>query len=292
MEDYPENLRRMQKYDNEICPEQWRPTIDFVKKNGFDWLEIIKRFGIRDMYDKEGLTHSAIALKHLNMAGTKMHFEKNAYDINVLGSCMSDKEEKSLIAGQVRIDDSITGFRYLFINPRRDISHEGVKFHLADLRGKIEGIDKTKRNLDTHDKWVGYPITGAFLEVGEISLSGLEKVVKERFGYIFNRVPRTNREFIKHFLEKNCHNLQEFELLVNEYCLELERIPDNKQGKKNQEILCKSKGSGVFKEVGFYTLIGGENHKCPPLPPWLLGFDHFDNIYEIDYLGAKQPTEK
>ena len=277
---FEEELRRMEKYDSQICPEKLRPAINFCKEKGFKPIDLLAQFGERNFIPNLAL----IARAYIELANIadkhNSKLENNKF--NIVAS-----EALQLKRWGGHWQDS------KYINKYQDGSEkcEGTR----SLNDKIEGFTGFTGMYDYYRNKQQMPqlkVTGFFegdrgnCYAGTITLDGFEETTLRRFNYIFGMSPATEAQIVDTLITLNGFKKGEAEYELREE--ELKSLnPPRAATLLYKEAIGNAKEKGLFAEVKAYRLSRRQNW-FNDRDPVIIGLDQFRNRYPIIYWGGKK----
>jgi len=315
---FAEEIRRSQRYDTELCPKEWRPVIEYIKKNGWDTIEILKNFGERAFnFPVESLGLMTNAYNFVE--NTRQKLGKGREDVNLelplVRRLLDDSNLKKIQDDGLRINlfsydtfeigdyeeyvcfplpDKIQGLSFLFIafeychscnfSPSERAEHEPYEH---------DSFDRKEIDMEPYVNIWGVPEKSAelhnkreVLKIGRIELKeGLKDITKRRFVYTFGMTPATESEIINALVELNgfpTKSDKDNHKLV--YKLKerenLSKLKPTVDAFFIYHQAQEAQKHGLFSDVKVYELLG-EEIKVPD--PVIAGIDHFGNKYPLIY---------
>ncbi len=313
---FAEELRRMQNYDSEVCPERWKPAITYLKKHGWDSPELLKRFGERQfkfnskdelerlirIYNfaiknnaKYGLDGKARARVEILLED--YGFEKKEMDMlkkkSRIGGAFkyNESDEKTRFStwsgdGEIfTIDDAIKGFSVLFCSRNKPEKYEAYLF----------GIPK-EIDLRLDQVWGGTVKEPRVFLIGQVNIHELATIGNRRFMYIFGMQPAAEKDIIETLVKLNKLPAQGSGKGYNKvsYSLEEKDISQLNPPKAVSLIYDEAlaaKEQRLFADVKVFELVmKKEEIKKDPV---VIGFDHLGNMHPLIYWAgdSKKTTE-
>jgi hypothetical protein len=296
---FAEECRRMQKYDSEICPSNHQALISYVKENGCDATETLKRLGkLTWTYPKNKIinyikiVNNLLELNKTLPETERLTLKRNSYDLFLPQESHATKDLDLLVnEKKVRIKDERTclftleehleGFDLIYSDIDLPMTFVASRYNSSNnISRRIYGRSNI-RSINSYDK----SIEEVYI-LGKLSLDeDLPSVLERRFTYIFGIAPVTDNE-----IKQALILLNKFPTVTEdgrdhiEYSLKERPLKELHPSRAVNLIydeakeMCGSKG--LFSDIRAYEIIG---KKMPKRDPVLVAFDHFGNRYPLIY---------
>ncbi len=292
---FAKNIRRAEEYDNEECPERWKPAVAFVKQNGWNTcpdntIELLKRFGERVYAGSMNNIESSIAIYNFAARnGARCVFRaedlgKDNYSKDPKPAFWIPLHHRSVDSAE--IDELQRKRQY-------ECSYYDGKCKEVVLEDRIAGCCLTF--LEYKGRQLKAPFSGipdvpapgvaadAF-HLGEISIEDLAVVGQRRFMYVFGCTPAEKHDVINALVLLN--NLPQPGRFGGEeisYKLEerqLAQLPHSDGIKLIFDEAREAKARGLFADAKVYELVGTKRRVPDPV---IIGIDHFGHQYPVVY---------
>jgi len=274
---FSEELRRLEKYDSEVCPLRWRPVLEDIKDHGTMFgrdraykIGLLRRFAERSFIPEE---HSdrLTDIKRLGPVEIKHLREEGETSVRTRGPG-SWTENPGI---SFRLEDEVPGFSMVFGRVRHQDLLSGPPYVNRNMPfANIYGLPEKAIKVGTKSQ--------AF-KLGTLSLEELDSVALRRFMYTFGMNPAENRDVVRTLVKIN-----EFPRISSDgnpihYRLEERSISElnpTRGAVLVYDEAIDAKEKGLFAEVKSYGLCAKE---VPVSDPVIVGFDHFGNMVPLIY---------
>jgi len=288
---FSRELRRMREFEKEVCPEEMKDAVNYIKENGWKVAELFSRFGkrewrfpIRDLEIYAALLNKFGRTKKDSSLSLSEDDKRYRFDITLpITECRPYERRKCYLKKDrlIELGDKIRGFSRIYADHR-----EEETLSRSTTRLRITGVPKDYRY---------------YLDLGDISIEEIDPIGERRFTYIFGIPPASFAEIKKTLVKIN--RLPEegkevktglFEGYTPHYKLErrdfgkLESRP--RAADLWYEEALSAKEEGLFSEVQCYELLG--ELVRVHIDPVIIGFDAFGNKYPIVYWAGDKGLGK
>jgi hypothetical protein len=277
---FSRELRRMREFDEEVCPEDMRDALDYLKEHGWNTAELFSRFGKKEWrFPISDLEIYAALLNKFYRTERNSSLSLSEFDRDHKFRIMlpvtehrPQREDKAYFREDrlIELGDRIRGFSKIYADHR----HEETPSR-ETKRLRIMGLLREYCH---------------YLDLGDISIEKIDPIGVRRFTYAFG-IPPVSFEEIKQALVKTNRFPEEGTKVESgryKVCYELKQV-DFKELKNppraaklwhDEALVAKEKG--LFSDVQAYELL----NDLKPIDPVIVGFDAFGNKYPIVYWGG------
>jgi len=271
---FSEELRRLEKYDKELCPTRWRPAIEYVKENGVkreDKIELLRKFAERSFIPGDYFGERSIDVKRLSPLEIKKLREEGEASVRTRG-IGSWTEDPGI---SFRLDDEVPGFSLLFGRVKHRSLCSGPPYINRSLPfANIYGLPEEAPKIGSKSQ--------AF-RLGTLSLEELDSVIQRRFMYVFAMNPAEQRDVVSALIKINGFSKVSVDGNPLHYWLE-ERDMSELNPTRGATLMHReamdAKEKGLFADVRSYELCASEVLVSDPV---IVGFDCFKNMVPLIY---------
>ena len=296
-----EEIRRMERYDNEVCPEEWRAAVKHVKEKGIDTIEVMQKFGDRKFLYPQSVIES--------LANAYNEVQKSARFFP------RDSGVKFSLPIQTQKFGADTMARLKVENaPFRTPNYQEI-FKMSDKLKGFKLIFSTYTKYETYFDDVGLSnfAAGIFglpdespedsecdaFSLGSLTLDGLKSISERRFTYSFGvstfKMTDIAEEFARLYnlpLQKRAGRDRE-EMIGVGY--QLEEILSVKEVMPKNVLpifgaLESARDKGLFSKVTLFE-VKPLDLQLPQKYYLAAGVDHFNNKYPLAYIPSENDID-
>ena len=296
---FSEEIRRMEKYDEEVCPEEWRAAVKHVKEKGINLVEIIQKFGDREFYYPKSVLESlANAYNEVQKSArffpqdSSMAFnlpiQTQKFDSNTLAKLVAEKDIITTPYYQkiFRMNDKLKGFKSIFATY---VQYESSEV-LSNFTSNIFGLPDESQGGDECEAF----------SLGSLTLKGLKSISERRFTYSLGLSTVSDSDIAEEFAKlynlpvKKSTGRNGGDLVTVGYRLEEVQTGIKKVMPKNVlpvfNALESARKQGLFSKVSLFE-VKSNDLQLPKKYYLAVGVDHFNNKYPWAYIPSENDLE-
>lgn len=305
---FSEEFRRKDYYDSEVCPSKWKEAIQYVVLNGFNPIEVIKKYGKRNLDLSKDKLEKIIMVSNVVEKTNKELGNKHKISINfpmkkvyfntIFPYEQSRKGFENIRDGEVikidnyrvvfSLDDRIDGFSFLFgagsFNSGIETAFESQEYPKINIYGILDGL------FNSDEKY--------FLKLGKLDIEDFKPIATRRFSYVFGSPPAKDKDITNALVKLNKFPKTfsrgwddrygiKYELVERD----LEQLDAPRAVRLLYDEANLAKERGLFASVKVYEM-KSEEYKIPNKDPVIVGIDHFGNKFPIIYWGGDENPMK